>query len=630
MLPQPLRWPGHSASLSGCPPVLGGRPCPQAARPARRPSGRPPAVPLGAAPVGARGARCRRVLSTAVAVAAEGSHATCTAPILPGTTRLCPRGPRVCHAVLRPRPRCTQRHPGATPRDMVPSASPPSSRVRPRAAARDRPGAPPPPGCERARSRRPAPPSAPRQLRALGTGAMGLSPTHVRRVERRRPQQRADVGSPRGPPSAAAVGGVAEGASEAAGAARGQHRLPEPPPAPPVCTGGGRSGSAPPGHGGSGGWSQGFPGAGPSSGPPLCPPHMPEPPHTARPPAGSRSRCGGSHTMPQPRASHTQRGSTQTRRHTCGHACTGTRVRRNTHTHAGACTHAWEHTRVAAAGQTGLSAGRTACAHTPTPRPDGENHRTTPAPRGCASVCATVPAGPTALQRAVRGGGSVSSPPCPRVTVCFGMNHTPSPCLGFPTGAGGRGLSCRRGARQSPAARSAWGSSSPPRHTGPHTQLCTRVHTQGTHAISRMRVPTRTRSARGQRTQHPHLSPHAHPPCTHVCDHTHVGITRVCPLGPPVPAACAWAPRQLCAPAAPRCSVSLATLRIYQWRHCGKTLQERREEGGGGSVGAGGGQTGGRGGPWCSGGAVCTRKADAQACVVGLRCAHACAKGAAN
>lgn len=68
---------------------------------------------------------CWRVLSTAVAVAAEGSHATCTAPILPGTTRMCPCSPRVCPAVLQPRTRCAQQHPRATPCRAVLSACPP-------------------------------------------------------------------------------------------------------------------------------------------------------------------------------------------------------------------------------------------------------------------------------------------------------------------------------------------------------------------------------------------------------------------------------------------------------------------------------------------------------------------------
>lgn len=114
----------------------------------------------------------------------------------------------------------------------------------------------------------------------------------------------------------------------------------------------------------------------------------------------------------------------------------------------------------------------------------------------------------------------------------------------------------------------------------------------------------------------------------HTCwDHTRVPARPP----PPVPAACAWAPRQLCAPAAPRCSVSLATLRIYQWRHCGKTLPERREEGGGGSVGAGGGQTGGRGGPWGAvvqwGGCVCSQGRCTGVCGGAAVCTHVCKLG---
>lgn len=127
-------------------------------------------------------------------------------------------------------------------------------------------------------------------------------------------------------------------------------------------------------------------------------------------------------------------------------------------------------------------------------------------------------------------------------------------------------------------------------------------------------------------------------PCTHVCNYTpgkphtcgaaHLGshtctIPRVDPAGPPSPPPRrGLGPLGSPAPAAPHCSVAVATLQIYQWRHCGNALGEA----GGRAVLwelAGDRRTDG----WLQGAGVqdglSHLQSDAHACV-GVHCAHVC------
>lgn len=322
---------------------------------------------------------------------------------------------------------------------------------------------------------------------------------------------------------------------------------------------------------------------------------------------------------------------------TRGHACTGTHAHGNMHTQRntptslrGGCCRADGVARLQ----------NHACAH---PRCDAMARTAARSPwqaRGT-RVCKHACNGAGQTRRcAVRGGGSVSSPPCPQVTVCFGMNHTPSLCLGFPTGARGPRQFRRRGTRrrQGPRlpAQPQAGVPEPPQPcaSSPCARFCTRVHAQGTHASSSMHVHNRPpMHALHRDSSHPHLSPctqrharclaganHAHTcATTHVCNHVHPvspppARRRVCgPLGGSAP---------LLRPAAPHCSVSVATLRIYQWRRCGKTLLERREEEGGlagswrGTDGRPWGVLGSRG----AGGSCARLQSDARAGVCGRGC----------
>lgn len=231
----------------------------------------------------------------------------------------------------------------------------------------------------------------------------------------------------------------------------------------------------------------------------------------------------------------------------------------------------------------------------------------------------------------------MSSPPCPRVTVCFGMNHTPSPCLGFPTGAGGPRLFCRRGTRRRQGPRHAcsvpgWGPRAPAAlHTQPmHSALHTCAHAGHTcqflHACAQ--PDTRARSAQGQLTPTPRplhtqacTLPGWHPPCTHVCNHT-CAITYVHPVSPPRPSSVCLGPL---AALHPRCA-PLQRLRGNAPDLSMEILREiaPSEAGGrgGGLAGSWRGQTGGRGGrgkPGCGRGL----------CVLAVRCTGVCGEAAA-
>lgn len=320
------------------------------------------------------------------------------------------------------------------------------------------------------------------------------------------------------------------------------------------------------------------------------------------------ARCSHK-TVAGPQAPHgsregpsTQRGTMRTR----GHACTGTHVHGNMHTQRNTPTSLRGGCRRA----DGVAACRTTRVRTHAATRWRELPHAAPGKpgaRGCASMRATGPARPSAVHQAVRGGGSVSSPPCPQVTVCFGMNHTPSLCLGFPAGAGGPRQFCRRGTRRRqglrlPAQPQA-GVPEPrqPCASSPCARFCTRVHAQGTHASSSMHVHNRPPMHAPHRdSSHPHLSrcTHRHARClaganhahtcatTHVCNHTHVQ-SHTCTQSVPPPSPCrVWAPRRLCTSAAPRCA-PLQRLRGNAPDLSMETLRENApgEAGGRGGVG---------------------------------------------
>lgn len=232
------------------------------------------------------------VLSAAVAVAAEGSHATRSDPAH-AAPHACARTTHAC-ATAALRSPATPCHPVSWGPARVPPA----------------------PGCKWGGSWRPAPP----QHATIPPESIRLCP-HPQGWTR---VAAADVGSPRGPPSAVAVGGLAEGAGHSRSCPGTGTACSSPPSLTQSWSQGSSRGLQPPGCAGGGGWSQGFPGTWPCSGPyptlPSCtgapPTHTPD---LLQPPQWGPTAC-----VVQPNSA----GSPSPARgtvHTCTeHTCAGT------------------------------------------------------------------------------------------------------------------------------------------------------------------------------------------------------------------------------------------------------------------------------------------------------------------